>query len=101
MSKTPSKPVTPIRPADVARIQRVVAKQHGGEVPKGNYVGRMQRVIAVAPPAEKLVNQQTPKAATTQGNDNRSKQLNPNHDAYWRARGETDRPDNWLVRRGV
>lgn len=27
--------------------------------------------------------------------DNRSKQLNPNNDAYWQARGYAKRPRNW------
>lgn len=27
-------------------------------------------------------------------NDNRSRQLNPENDAYWRSRGEPGRPDN-------
>ncbi len=27
--------------------------------------------------------------------DNHSNQLNENNDAYWQARGEEDRPDNW------
>lgn len=27
--------------------------------------------------------------------DNRSQQLNPEHDAYWQSRGEDDRPDDW------
>lgn len=26
-------------------------------------------------------------------NDNRSRQLNPENDAYWRSRGEPERPD--------
>lgn len=26
--------------------------------------------------------------------DNRSRQLNPEHDAYWRSRGEEGRPDS-------
>lgn len=34
------------RSADVKRIQVVVAKQKDGGVPKGSYVGRMQRVVA-------------------------------------------------------
>jgi hypothetical protein len=53
MSKTTSKSVTSIRPADVARVQGTVAKQHHGQVPKGSYVGRMQRTVAVAPPVQK------------------------------------------------
>ncbi|EXI64217.1 MAG: hypothetical protein AW08_03775 [Candidatus Accumulibacter adjunctus] len=27
--------------------------------------------------------------------DNHSNQLNPNNDAYWDARGEDGRPDDW------
>lgn len=27
--------------------------------------------------------------------DNRANQLNPNNDAYWQARGEAERPDDW------
>lgn len=53
MSKTTSKPVTPIRSADVARVQGAVARQHEGQVPKGSYVGRMQRTVAVTPPVKK------------------------------------------------
>ena len=53
MSKTTSKRVTPTLPADVARMQSAVAKQHGGQVSKGSYVGRMQRTIALAPSAPK------------------------------------------------
>jgi len=46
MTKSPSKSPTPVRPADVARVQSAVAQQHGGQVPKGSYVGRMQRTVA-------------------------------------------------------
>lgn len=27
--------------------------------------------------------------------DNRSQQLDPEHDAYWQSRGEEERPDDW------
>ena len=27
--------------------------------------------------------------------DNHSNQMNPNHDAYWEARGFDGRPDDW------
>ncbi|WP_300480107.1 hypothetical protein [Shewanella sp.] len=27
--------------------------------------------------------------------DNRSQQLNPEHDAYWQSRGEDERPVDW------
>ena len=30
--------------------------------------------------------------------DNRSNQMNPNNDAYWRARGWSSRPNDWKVR---
>jgi len=27
--------------------------------------------------------------------DNRSQQLNPEHDAYWQSRGDDERPEDW------
>lgn len=45
--KTSASP-KPITPADVSRMQRAVARTHGGGTPKGNYVGRLQRQVAVA-----------------------------------------------------
>mgnify|MGYP004382009585 CR=1 FL=1 len=30
--------------------------------------------------------------------DNRSQQLNPEHDAYWQSRGEDERPEDWEER---
>lgn len=34
--------------------------------------------------------------------DNRSNQLNPNHDAYWQSRGHDERPDDLgRARRGL
>ncbi|MEF1225991.1 hypothetical protein QTO02_00260 [Vibrio fortis] len=27
--------------------------------------------------------------------DNRSQQLDPEHDAYWQSRGEDERPEDW------
>jgi hypothetical protein len=27
--------------------------------------------------------------------DNRSQQLDPEHDTYWQSRGEDERPDDW------
>jgi len=27
--------------------------------------------------------------------DNRSQQLDPEHDAYWQGRGEDERPEDW------
>ena len=31
-------------------------------------------------------------------NDNRSRQLDPEHDAYWQSRGFDERPDDWRDR---
>lgn len=31
-------------------------------------------------------------------NDNHSRQLNPEHDAYWQSRGFDERPDDWRDR---
>lgn len=45
MSKSKSSPKS-TTPAVVARVQRAVAVQNGGQVPKGSHVGRMQRVVA-------------------------------------------------------
>jgi hypothetical protein len=35
----------------------------------------------------------TPKSNDKPDNDNRSRQLNPEHDAYWRSRGEEGAPE--------
>lgn len=40
----------PTTGAAVARVQSAVATRHGGAVPKGNYVGRMQRAVAQTQP---------------------------------------------------
>lgn len=37
---------SPTTSAAVARVQGVVARQNGGGVPKGSYVGRMQQTLA-------------------------------------------------------
>lgn len=37
---------SPTSPAVVARVQSGVARQNGGGVPKGSYVGRMQQTVA-------------------------------------------------------
>lgn len=47
---TKSKTLT--TPAVVKRVQSTTAKQHEGMVPKGHYVGRMQRTIAQAAPTK-------------------------------------------------
>jgi len=52
MTKTTSQPKHAILFSDVARIQGAVANPLGGQIPKGNYVGRMQRAAA-APVAPK------------------------------------------------
>lgn len=40
---------SPITSAAVARVQGAVAKQNNEGVPKGSYVGRLQRAAAKAP----------------------------------------------------
>lgn len=52
MTKNTPQPKHAIRSNDVARIQGAVAKPLGGQIPKGNYVGRMQHAAA-APVASK------------------------------------------------
>jgi hypothetical protein len=44
------KTTTPTTPAVVARTQSAVARANNGVVPKGNYVGRMQKTVAISPP---------------------------------------------------
>lgn len=39
---------SPTTPAAVARVQGAVARQAGGGVSKGSYVGRMQRTVSKA-----------------------------------------------------
>lgn len=52
MTNNTYQPKHTIRTSDVARIQGAVAKPLGGQIPKGSYVGRMQRAVA-APVAPK------------------------------------------------
>lgn len=40
---------SPTTQAAVARVQGAVARQNGGNVPKGSYVRRMQQTVAKAP----------------------------------------------------
>lgn len=37
---------TSVAPKALARVQSAVSKQHGGSVPKGSYVGRLQQALA-------------------------------------------------------
>lgn len=46
MSKSSKGKTVPITQSAVARVQRAEAVKHGGGVPKGNHVGRMQKVVA-------------------------------------------------------
>lgn len=41
---TPTKPTKSITLQDVAEVQSRFAKTHGGKVPKGSWVARLQRV---------------------------------------------------------
>lgn len=48
-TQSPHTPVNSLTtPMVVARVQSTVAKQHGNGVPRGSYVGRMQRAAAKA-----------------------------------------------------
>lgn len=40
---------SPTSPAAASRVQGAVARQNGGGIPKGSYVGRLQRTVAKAP----------------------------------------------------
>lgn len=40
---------SPTTPTAVSRVQSAVARQNGGGVPKGSYVGRMQHAVAKTP----------------------------------------------------
>lgn len=42
-NKAKSRPAKLTTPVDATRVQGIVAGKHGGQVPKGNYVGRLQR----------------------------------------------------------
>lgn len=49
MSKKTSsqpRPATPVTQHAASRAQSAVAKQHGGKVPAGSYVGRLQQAAA-------------------------------------------------------
>lgn len=45
-SKGKSSTIKPTSPADASRVQGAVASKHGGQVPKGSYVGRLQGAAA-------------------------------------------------------
>ncbi|WP_035387442.1 hypothetical protein [Ferrimonas senticii] len=79
---------TPMTPAAAARIQRAVAKQQGGTVVSNSVAARAQRAAA---------NNNT--AQQVQTNElNRSKQLNPNNNEYWKSHGFNQRPKDWEQR---
>lgn len=99
MSKSKSSPKSTTAAA-VARVQGAVAVQNGGQVPKGSYVGRMQRTVAQTVSvkgarASKSIFFRRTFMSVKSDNDNHSNQLNPNNDEYWHSRGEEERPADW------
>lgn len=99
--------VQPVKvPTDAAAVQRVrtaLEKQHGGQVPKDSYLHRMEKVVqqrteptASANPRPEF--QPRPSEPPLARDIHRSRQLNPNNDAFWRSRGESGRPADWQQR---
>ena len=75
-------------PEAQARIHSTEAKQGGGCVSKGSFTARAQRTVAQQTKTKKhgcLLSKKD-------DDDNRSRQLNPEHDAYWQSRGYDKRP---------
>ncbi len=101
MSKKPSPkpaPRNPVTREAVARTMKTVGSKHGGQVPAGSYVGALQaaeasrnrephKIIARKDKAPATVRQLQPASK-----DNRSRQLNSQHDTYWKSRGQPERP---------
>lgn len=46
MNKTKKVVKVPTSKEEVARVMRAVATQHDGKIPKGSYVGKLQRALA-------------------------------------------------------
>lgn len=87
----------------VQRVRTAVERQHGGQVPKDSYLHRMERVVQQrpAPPVPVTSRPEAtsrPAAPPVAQDMHRSRQLNPNNDAFWRSRGEAGRPDDWQQR---
>lgn len=93
-------------PTDAVAIQRVrtaVEKRHGGQVPKDSYLHRMEKAVQqrTEPPVSAKPRpefQPRPSEPPSAQDLLRSRQLNPNNDAFWRSRGEAGRPDDWHQR---
>lgn len=101
-ARTPSSSRTGvIRTDDLVRIQQAVAARHDGPLPKGSYVGRVQRGSQARWLTEgrstpfDITSHQEQFMSRQSDNDNHSNQLNPNNDEYWHSRGEDERPDDW------
>lgn len=87
----------------VQRVRTAVEKQHGGQVPKDSYLHRLEKGVQqrTAPPAPFKPRPEAtsrPAAPPVAQDIHRSRQLNPNNDAFWRSRGEAGRPDDWQQR---
>ena len=94
-------PAVPVTRDAVVRTMKAVAPKFGGRVPAGSYVGALQAAEAsnnrhaqgTGASQRKTPTPSQPVAPTPQ--DNRSKQLNPEHDVYWQSRGKKERPADW------
>lgn len=92
MSKK-SRSKVPVTREAVVRTMKAVAPRSGGQIPTGSYVGKLQLAEAAKKSGKRGNGQikEIPQRVTFDLN-NRSRQLNPQHDVYWQSRGQTGRP---------
>lgn len=99
-----AKPVkVPIDAVAVQRVRTAVKKQHDGQVPTDSYLHRMEKVVLQLPEplahaGPRPESKSRPADPPLAQDPLRSRQLNPNNDAFWRSRGEPGRPDDWQQR---
>ncbi|WP_312548730.1 hypothetical protein [Massilia sp.] len=99
---------TPVTQAVVAKVQRVTAKNSGGQ--QAPWVSNLQRTVDAkhqpmrkattglkhaAPTATKGSKGSTDQKNSHPENDNHSNQRNPNHEQYYKSRGLPERPAEW------
>lgn len=87
----------------IQRVRTAVEKQHGGQVPNDSYLHRMEKVVQqrTEPPSSAKPRpefQPKPSEPPAAPDILRSRQLNPNNEAFWRSRGEAGRPADWQQR---
>jgi len=72
----------------------------GTKVIAGGYIARRRSRPTAKHPQQEDRSMKDPKEERDQDDDdNRSRQLNDEHDAYWQSRGHGERPDDWESRR--